>query len=92
MTAVPQGMRMTLTLKEALTDDIHLTIKDQGHLEEEEQMGHQMEILMIMGHLVMEDIHQDVDCQEVDHQEEDCLVPLAHLEILDLLDKEDHQA
>ena len=37
-------------------------------------------------HLVMEDILQDVD-----HQEEDHLVPLAHLEIWDPLEKEDHQ-
>ena len=35
-----------------------------------------MEILGIMGHLMMEGILHDMDHQEVDHQEEDCLVPL----------------
>ena len=54
-------------------------------------MDHLMDILVAMGHLVMEDILQDVDHQEVDHKEEDHLVPLAHLEIWDPLDKEDHQ-
>ena len=85
---VPQEMRMTPYLKDALTDDNHLTVKGQEFLEGVEQVDHLIEILMMMGHLVMEDILQDMDCQEVDHQE-DCLVPLAHLEILD---KEDHQA
>ena len=89
---VPQEMKMTLYLKEALIDDNHLTVKGQEFLEEVEQMDHLIEILMTMGHLVMEDILQDVDCQKVDHQEEDHLVPLAHLEILDPPDKEDHQA
>ena len=84
---VPQGMRMTLYLKEALIDDNHPTIKGLEFLEDVEQMDHLIGILMTMEHLVMEDILQDVD-----HQEEDCLVPLAHLEILDPLDKEDHQA
>ena len=89
---VPQGMKMTPYLKEALIDDNHLTVKGQEFLENVEQMDHLIEILMTMGHLVIEDILQDMDCQEVDHQEEDSLVPLAHLEILDPLDKEDHQA
>ena len=94
---VPQGMRMTPYLKEALIDDIHPTVKGLELIEDVEQMDHLMEILVTMGHLVMEDIlqdmdHQEVDHQEVDHQEEDHLVPLAHLEILDPLDKEDHQA
>ena len=84
---VPQEMKMTPYLKEALIDDNHLTVKGQEFLEEVEQVDHPIEILMTMGHLVMEDILRDVD-----HQEEDHLVPLAHLEILDLLDKEDHQA
>ena len=84
---VPQEMKMTAYLEEAIIDDNHLTIKGQEFLEEVEQVDHPIEILMTMGHLVMEDILQDVD-----HQEEDHLVPLAHLEILDPLDKEDHQA
>ena len=89
---VPQGMRMTLYLKEALIDDNHPTVEGLDFLEDVEQMDHLIGILMTMEHLVMEDILQDMDCQEVDHQEEDCLVPPAHLEILDPLDKEDHQA
>ena len=92
MTKVPQGMKMTPYLKEALIDDNHPTIKGLELIEDMEQMDHLMEILVTMGHLVMEDILQDVNCQEVDHQEEDHLVPMAHLEILDPLDKEDHQA
>ena len=89
-----QEMKMTPYLREALIDDIYLTIKGQELLEEVEQVDHLIEILMTMGHLVMEDILQDMDHQEVDHQEEeeDHLVPLAHLEILDPLEKEDHQA
>ena len=87
MTEVPQGMRVTSYLKEALIDDIHPTIKGLELIEDVEQMDHLMAILVTMGHLVREDILQDMD-----HQEEDCLVPLAHLEILDPLDKEDHQA
>ena len=92
MVEVPQGMKMTPYLKEALIDDNHLTVKGLELLEDVERMDHLIEILMTMGHLVMEYILQDMDRQEVDHQEEDCLVPLAHLEILDPLDKEDHQA
>ena len=92
MTEVPQGMKMTPYLKEALIDDNHPTIEGLELIEDVERMDHLMEILVIMGHLVMEDILQDMDHQEVDHQEEDCLVPLAHLEILDPLDKEDYQA
>ena len=86
---VPQEMKMTPYLKEALIDDNHLTVKGQEFLEEVEQVDHPTEILMTMtmGHLVMEDILQDMD-----HQEEDHLVPLAHLEVLDPPDKEDHQA
>ena len=89
---VPQGMRVTPYLKEALIDDIHPTVEELELTGDMERMDHLMKILVIMGHLVMEDILQDMDCQEVDHQEEDCLVPLAHLEIRDPLDKEDHQA
>ena len=92
MMEVPQVMKMTPYLKEALIDDNHLTIEGQEFLEDVEQMDHLIEILMTMGPLVMEDILQDMNHQEVDHQEEDHLVPLAHLEILDPLDKEDHQA
>ena len=83
---------MIPSLKEALIDDIHLTIKGQELLEEVEQVDHLIEILKTMGLLVMEDILQDEDHQEVDPQEEDHLVPLAHLEILDSLEKEDHEA
>ena len=89
---VPQEMKMTPNLKEALIDENHLTIEGLEFLEDVEQMDRLIELLMTMGHLVMEDILQDVDCQEVDYQEEDCLVLPAHLEILDPLDKEDHQA
>ena len=71
---VPQEMKMIPSLKEVLTDNIHLTIKGQELLEEE-QMDHQMEILMAMGLLVMEDTLRDEDHQEVDPQEEDHLVP-----------------
>ena len=87
---VPQGMRMTPYLKEALIDDIHPTVKELELTGDMERMDHLMAILVIMGHLMMEDIHQDVDHQEVDHQEEDHLVPLAHMEIQDPLDKEGH--
>ena len=83
---VPQEMKVTLYLKEALIDDNYLIIKGQEFLEEVEQVDPLIEILMTMGHLVMEDILRDMDCQEVDHQEEDHLVPLAHLGILDPLD------
>ena len=83
---------MTPCLKEVLIDDNHPTVKGLEFLEDVEQMDHLIGILMTMGHLMMEDILQDMDRQEVDHQEEDHLVPLAHLEILDPLDKEDHQA
>ena len=86
---VPQEMKMTPYLKEALIDDNHLTVKRQEFLEEVEQVDHLIKILMTIGHLVMEDILQDVDHQEVDHQEQDHLVPL---EILDPLDKEARQA
>ena len=89
---VPQGMRVIPYLKEALIDDIHPTNEELELTGDVEQVDHLMEILVIMGHLVMEDILQDVDHQEVDHQEEDHLVPLAHLEIWDPLDKEDHMA
>ena len=80
---VLQEMKMTPYLKEALSDDNHLPIKGQEFLEEVEQVDHPIEILMTMGHLVIEDILRDMDCQEVHHQEEDHLVPLVHLEILD---------
>ena len=89
---VPQEMKMISSLKEALIDDIHLTIKGQELLEEVEQVDHLIEILMTMGLLVMEGILRDEDHQEVDPQEEDHLVPLIHLEILDPLEKDDHQA
>ena len=83
---VLQEMKAILHLEEVLVDDNHLTIKDQKLLEEEGQMDHLMEILEIMDPLVIEDILQDEDHQEEvdlqDHQEEDHLVPLAHLEIL----------
>ena len=78
MTEVPQGMRMTPYLREALIGDIHPTIEGQQLIEDMEQMDHLMEILVTMDHLVMEDILQDMDHLEVDHQEEDHLVPLAH--------------
>ena len=83
---VPQEMKMTPYLKEALIDDNHLTVKGQELLEEVEQVDHLIEILMTMGLLVMAGILRDKD-----HQEEDHLVPLAHLEILDPLENEDHQ-
>ena len=88
---VPLGMRMTPYLKEVLIGDIHPTIEGLQLIEDMERMDHLMEILVTMGHLVMADILQDVDHLEVDHQEEDHLVPLAHLEIWDPLNKEDHQ-
>ena len=84
MMEVPQEMKMTPYLKEALIDDNHLTVKGQEFLEEVERVDHPIEILMTMGHLVMEDILQDMGRQEVDHQ--------VHLGILDPPDKEDHQA
>ena len=77
MMEVPQGMRMTQHLKEVLIGDIHPTLEGLQLIEDMEQMDHLMEILMTMGHLVMADILQDVDRLEVDHQEEDHLVPLA---------------
>ena len=80
---VPQEMKMTPYLKEVLIDDIHLSIKGQELLEEMEQVDHLIEILMTIGLLVMDDILRDED-----HQEEDHLVSLAHLEILDPLEKE----
>ena len=66
MTKVPQGMRMTLYLKEVLIGDIHPTVEGLQLIEDMERMDHLMEILVTMGHLVMEDILQDVDCLEVD--------------------------
>ena len=48
---VPQEMKMTPYLKEALIDNNHLTIKGQEFQEEVEQVDHLMEILMTMGHL-----------------------------------------
>ena len=56
MTGVPQEMKMTPYLREALTDNNHITIKEQELLEEVEQVDHLIEILMTMGHLVIEDI------------------------------------
>ena len=75
MVEVPQGMKMTPYLKEALIDDNHPTVEGLELLEDVERMDHLMEILVTMGHLVMEDILQDMDCQEVNHQEEDHLDP-----------------
>ena len=69
MMEVPQGMKVTSYLKEALIDDIHPTVEGLELIEDVEQMNHLMEILVTMGHLVMEGILQDVDHQEVDHQE-----------------------
>ena len=96
MIGVLQEMKVIPYLEEVLVDDNHLTIKDQKLLEEEEQMDHLMEILEIMDPLVMKDILQDEDHQEeVDfqnHQEEDHLVPLAHLEILGPQEIKDLQA
>ena len=98
---VLQKMKAIPYLEEVLVDDNHLTIKDQKLLEEEGQMDHLMEILEIMDPLVMKDILQDEDHKKEvdlqDHQEEDHLVPLAHLEILgpqeikDLQDTLDHE-
>ena len=83
-------------MQKAPTDDTHHTVKGLSLIEDMEQVDHLMEILVIMDHLVMTDIpqdvdHQDVNHQGVDHQEEDLLVPLVHLEILDLQDLKDHQ-
>ena len=91
MMEVLQEMRLTQYLKEVLTGDTHPTVKELPLIEDMEQMDHLMEILVTMGHLMMADILQDMDHQDVNHQEEDHLVPLVHLEILDPLDKEDHQ-
>ena len=91
MTEVLQGMRMTPYLKEVLIGDIHPTAEGLQLIEDMERMDHLMEILVTMGHLVMADILQDVDHLELDHQEEDHLVPLDHLEIWDPWDKKDHQ-
>ena len=66
---------MTQHLKEVLIGDIHPTVKGLQLIEDMEQMDHLMGILVTMGHLVMADILQDMDCLEVDHQEEDHLVP-----------------
>ena len=79
---VLQEMKVIPHLEEVLVDDNHLTIKDQKFLQ-----GGQMDHLMeIMDPQVMEDILQDEGYKEEadlqDHQEEDHLVPLAHLEIL----------
>ena len=90
---VLQEMKEIPYLEKVLVDDNHLIIKDQKLLEEEGQMDHLMEILEIMDPLVMKDILQDEDHQEEvdlqDHQEEDQLVPLAHLEILSLQEIKD---
>ena len=93
MMQVPREMRLTQHMQKAQTDDTHHTIKGLSLIEDMEQVDHLMEILVIMDHLVMTDIpqdvdHQDMDHQGVDHQEEDLLV---HLEILDLQDLKDHQ-
>ena len=93
---VLQEIKAIMYLEEVLVDDNHLTIKDQKFLEEEGQMDHLMEILEILDPLVMKDILQDKDHQEEvdlqDHQEEDHLVPLAHLEILGPQEIKDLQA
>ena len=88
---VPREMRLTQCMQKAPTDDTHHTVKGLSLIDNMEQMDHLMEILVIMDHLVMTDILQDVDHQGVDHQEEDLLVPLVHLEIHDLQDLKDHQ-
>ena len=90
---VPREMRLTQHMQKAPTDDTHHTVKGLSLIDDMEQVDHLMEILVIMDHLVMTDIlqdmdHLDVDHQGVDHQEEDLLVPL---EILDLQDLKDHQ-
>ena len=90
---VPREMRLTQRMQKAPTDDTHHTVKGLSLIDDMEQVDHLMEILVIMDHLVMTDIlqdmdHLDMDHQGVDHQEEDLLVPL---EILDLQDLKDHQ-
>ena len=92
---VHQEMKEILYLEEVLLDTNSLTVKDQKPLKEGKPIDHLMEILEIMDPQVVEDILPDEDHQEVDpqdHQEEDHLVPLAHLEILDPQKIEDHQA
>ena len=96
MMQVPQEMRLTQHMQKAPTDDTHHTIKGLSLIDDMEQVDHLMEILVIMDHLVMTDIlqdvdHQDVDHQGVDHQEEDFLVPLEILDLQDLKDHQDHQ-
>ena len=89
-----QEMKETLHQEEILVDDHHLTAKVLKYQEEGELVDRLMEILEMMDHQIMEDIPQDKDHQEADpqdHQEEDHLVPLAHLEILDPQEIEDLQ-
>ena len=90
--ASSQEMRLIQHMQKVPTDDNHHTIKGLLLIDDTEQVGHLMEILVTMDHLVMTDVDlQDMDHQEVDHQGEDHLVPLDHPEILNPLDKEDHQ-
>ena len=80
-----QEMKEILHQEEVLVDDCHLVVKDLKCQEEGELVDCLMEILGIMDHQMREHILQDKDHQEedlLDHQEEDHLVPLAHLEIL----------
>ena len=87
-------MKETLHQEEILVDDHHLTTEVLEYQEEGDLVDHLMEILEIMDHQIMADILQDEDHQEADpqdHQEEDHLVPLAHLEMLDPQEVEDLQ-
>ena len=81
-----QEMKEILYQEEVLVDDYHLVAK--------ELVDRLMEILEMMDHQMREDILQDEDHQEedlMDHQEEDHLVPLAHLAILGPQEIEDLQ-
>ena len=91
---VLQEMKETLHQEEILMDDHQLTAEVLEYQEEGDLMDHLMEILEMMDHQIMADILQDEDHQEADpqdHQEEDHLVPLAHMEMLDPQEVEDLQ-
>ena len=78
-------MKMIPHQEEVLVDDHHLIANDLKLLEGGELVDHLMEILGMMDRHMMKDILQDEDHQEedlLDHQEEDHLAPLVHLEIL----------
>ena len=90
-----QEMKVIPHQEEVLVDDHHLTAKGLKLQEGGGLVDHLMEILEVMDCQIMEDILQDENYQEedpLDHQKEDHLAPLAHLEILGPWEIEDSRS